>query len=130
MSSLIQLETRTATEFDFVLPRGFVDQRGVVHRQGLMRLSTARDELTVQKHRQVKMDPAYAALVMLAQVITRLGDLATVTPEMLEGLFSRDLAYLREFYNRINQQGDASLPVQCPDCNCQFNVELTLAGEF
>jgi hypothetical protein len=66
---------------------------------------------------------------MLSRVITRLGTLSAVTPELLESLFSRDLAYLREFYNRINQQGDAYIPVECPNCNRQFQVELSLAGE-
>jgi hypothetical protein len=58
-----------------------------------------------------------------------LGSLTEITPELLENLFSRDLAYLREFYNRINQQGDVYLPVQCPQCRTNFQVELALAGE-
>jgi len=67
--------------------------------------------------------------VLLSRVITRLGSLSSVTPEVLEGLFTRDLAYLREFYNRLNQQGDAYIPVQCPQCSTQFSVELSLSGE-
>jgi len=117
------------TEFDFYLPRGLVDAEGNVHQQGMMRLSTARDELAVQKDRRVQMHEDYGVLVMLSRVITRLGTLSAVTPELLESLFSRDLAYLREYYNRINQQGDAYIPVECPNCNRQFQVELSLAGE-
>lgn len=120
----------TYTEFEFVLPKGLVDEQGTVHQQGTMRLSTAKDELAVQKNRQVQTDPSYGVLVILSRVITRLGNLSSITPEMLENLFSRDLAYLREFYNRINQQGDALIPVQCPHCNGHFTAELTLAGEF
>ncbi|HEY9726980.1 MAG TPA: phage tail assembly protein [Chroococcales cyanobacterium] len=118
------------TEFDFTLPRGLVDEAGVVHRQGVIRLATAKDELMTQKDRKVKNDPAYAILVMLSRVITSLGSLATVTPELLENLFTQDLAYLRELYNRINQQGEASLPVECPACNHQFEVEFALSGEL
>jgi hypothetical protein len=33
------------TEFAFELPRGYVDQDGTLHRSGVMRLATARDEL-------------------------------------------------------------------------------------
>ena len=122
-------ENTICTEFNFILPRGLVDDRGGVHRQGVMRLATAKDELYVQKDSRVQQDSAYGVLVMLSRVITRLGSISSITPELLEELFTRDLAYLREFYNRINQQGNAYLPVQCPQCSSQFNVELSLSGE-
>jgi len=118
------------TTFDFELPRGLIDADGNVHRQGVMRLATAKDEIAVQKNRQAIAMPAYGTLVLLSCVIVRLGDLPSVTPEHLENLFSLDLAYLREFYNRINQQGEASIPVQCPLCQGEFDVELALSGEF
>jgi hypothetical protein len=117
------------TEFTFTLPRGLVDSRDHLHRQGLMRLATALDEISVENDRRVRNNQAYRPLVMFSRVITRLGSLTAVAPEQLEGLFSRDLAYLREFYNRINQQGDAHIPTQCPECNAQFAVELALSGE-
>jgi hypothetical protein len=117
------------TEFRFSLPRGLVDDGGKVHSQGFMRLAIAKDEIYVQKYPLVQDNPAYGFLVMLSLVITSLGDLSEVTPEKLENLFTYDLAYLREFYNRINQQGIASIPVKCPKCNNDFNVELELSGE-
>ncbi|MBW4505784.1 MAG: phage tail assembly protein [Scytonematopsis contorta HA4267-MV1] len=117
------------TEFDFILPRGFVDSDSNLHRQGVMRLATAKDEIFVQKNRAAQDNAAYGVIVMLSRVITRLGSLTEITPDLLENLFSRDLAYLREFYNRINQQGDAYIPVNCPQCQTRFDVELTLAGE-
>lgn len=122
-------ENLFSTEFDFILPGGLIDAQGGIHSQGVMRLATAKDEISVQKDRRVKDDPAYGVLVMLSRVIIRLGNLPSVTPEVLEGLFTRDLAYLREFYNRLNQQGDAYIPVQCPQCSTQFSVELSLSGE-
>jgi hypothetical protein len=33
------------TEYAFTLPRGHLDPAGTVHREGVMRLATARDEL-------------------------------------------------------------------------------------
>lgn len=117
------------TQFSFTLPRGLVDRAGNLHQQGVMRLATARDELIAHKHPQVQSSPDYLMLVLLSQVITQLGTLETVAPADLEQLFTRDLAYLREFYNRINQSGTAQLPAQCPQCQHQFHTELTLAGE-
>lgn len=117
------------TEFEFTLPRGLIDPQGVVHRHGLMRLATAKDEIAVQKDRRTQADPAYEVLVLLSQVITRLGNLPSASPELLENLFSLDLAYLREFFNRINQQEDAHIPVECPFCSHHFKVELSLSGE-
>jgi hypothetical protein len=118
------------TEFDFILPRGLIDLEGNIHRQGVMRLATAKDEIYLQKNRAVLDNSAYGVIVILSRVIVRLGNLSEITTDLLENLFSRDLAYLREFYNRINQQGDAYIPVQCPQCNGQFQVELALAGEL
>lgn len=118
-----------ATEFQFCLPRGFVDDTGVVHRQGTMRLATARDELVVQKDQRVNEHPTYGTLIMLSQVIITLGQLANVTADQLERLFTQDLAYLKEFYNRINQQGHALVPAECPKCAHGFKTELMLAGE-
>jgi Phage tail assembly chaperone proteins, E, or 41 or 14 len=117
------------TRFDFTLPRGFLDSEGNLHRQGTMRLATAKDEVIVHKNKAAQDNEVSAAIIMLSQVITQLGDLAQVTPELLENLFSRDLAYLREFYNRVNQQGNAQIETQCPHCNHGFSTEFIMAGE-
>ncbi len=117
------------TEFEFRLPRGWMDGEGGVHRQGVMRLATARDELVAQKDRRVRDYPGYGTLVLLAQVIVQLGDRDRVTPEELEALFTQDLAYLRDLYNRVNQQGSVQIPTQCPQCSHSFETELVLAGE-
>lgn len=122
-------ETLLTTEFDFSLPRGFIDETGALHRRGTMRLATARDELSLQKDRRVQTQSAYGTLVLLSQVIVRLGTFARVTPEQLERLFTQDFAYLKEFYNRVNQQGHALIGTQCPQCATTFKTELALSGE-
>jgi hypothetical protein len=118
------------TEFEFTLPRGLVDAEGAIHRYGVMRLATAKDEIAVQKDSRSQESSAYSTLVMFSRVIVRLGTLSQVTPEVLENLFSFDLSYLREFYNRTNQQGNAQIPVRCPNCSNQFQTELALSGEL
>lgn len=122
-------EQGLVTEFDFCLPRGLMDEAGDVHRKGKMRLATARDELVAHKDRRVQMHSAYRPLILLSQVIVGLGQLHQVTPEQLERLFTQDLAYLREFYNRVNQQGHALIATQCPHCAAAFETELALSGE-
>ena len=117
------------TEFNFTLPRGLIDSQDRVHRHGVMRLATAKDELWVQQERKVQDNPAYGTLIMLSRVISRLGSLNSVTPEQLEELVLRDISYLREFYNRINQQSNTYVPAHCPHCDTQFNARLELAGE-
>lgn len=119
-----------STQLSFTLPRGLVDNSGVAHRQGIMRLATARDELVAYKHRHVQAYPEYLMLVLLSQVVIQLGTLESVSPDDLENLLTQDLAYLRELYNRMNQTGSAQLPVQCPQCSHQFQTELVLSGEL
>jgi hypothetical protein len=117
------------TEFEFTLPKGLVDEQGMIHRQGRMRLSTAKDELILQKDPSAREGNAYAVLLRLARVVTKLGDLTQITPHLLENLFILDLAYLREFYNLVNQNNDDSIEVQCPRCSHEFRKKLAFAGE-
>ncbi|HET6953124.1 MAG TPA: hypothetical protein VFI47_22270 [Acidimicrobiales bacterium] len=112
------------TEFDFVLPRGYVDQDGVVHREGTMRLATARDELLPLYDGRVKERPEYLSVVLLARVVTRLGDVQ-VTDWVIEHLFASDLAFLQDLYRRINQEGHTRAALQCPDCQHEFTVDLS-----
>lgn len=117
------------TEFPFTLPRGYVDADGTLHREGVMRLATAFDEIAPLKDPRVQANPGYLVLILLSRVITKLGSLSHINPKVMEGLFSADLAFLQEFYQRINETGSARTTVTCPQCDTEFQVELTGAGE-
>jgi hypothetical protein len=112
------------TEFDFLLPRGYVDEDGTVHRDGTMRLATARDELLPLYDGRVKERPEYLSVVLLARVVTRLGTLDRVTDWTIEHLFASDLAFLQDLYRRINTEGHTRAVVDCPECRTQFSVDL------
>jgi hypothetical protein len=114
------------TEFDFVLPRGFVDASGTVHREGRMRLATARDELLPLHDDRVRANPPYLTVVLLARVITRLGSLEgdSVNAQVVENLFASDLAFLQDLYRRINSEGHTLAAVTCPACHERFSVDL------
>ena len=118
------------TEYEFTLPRGYVDQDGNLHRQGIMRLATAMDEIAPLRDLRVRANEAYLVIVLLSRVIVKLGDLPNVTPRVVENLFAADLAYLQAFYRRINEEGTTSFPVACPECQAEFEVDLAnLGGE-
>lgn len=112
------------TEFDFVLPRGYVDPGGTVHRDGTMRLATARDELLPLSDGRVRERPEWLTVVLLARVLTRLGTIDNVTDWEIEHLFASDLAFLQDLYRRINQEGHTRAAVECPDCKSQFTVDV------
>ncbi|MBE9070545.1 phage tail assembly protein [Leptolyngbya cf. ectocarpi LEGE 11479] len=113
------------TSFNFVLPKGLIDSQGSLHRQGRMRLATAKDEIICSQHPDVQSDPGYSTLVMLAQVVEQLGDLDTITPELLENLFRPDFQYLKLFYEQIHQGATPELTAQCPQCQHRFSMGLT-----
>src|SRR6516162_10189483 len=117
------------TEFPFTLPRGYVDAEGNVHRQGMMRLATALDEVAPMKDPRVQSNPGYLVIILLSRVITRLGDLNHINPKVIEGLFSADLAFLQDFYRRVNENGHSRLGVTCPHCEAKFEVETSSVGE-
>lgn len=112
------------TEFGFVLPRGYVDDHGTVHREGVMRLATARDEILPQRDPRVRENDAYLTVLLLSRVVTRLGSVSQVTAGTIEGLFASDLAFLQDLYRRINQEGHTQAAVTCPDCKHQFTIDL------
>lgn len=116
------------TEFSFTLPRGYVDEAGNVHRQGRMRLATAADEIFPLRDPRVTANQAYLVVVLLARVITKLGTLPEVNTGIIEGLFSADLAYLQDFYRRINENGHARIPAKCPSCATEFEIDLEESG--
>lgn len=103
--------TAFATEFEFTLPIGYVDGDGTLHRDGVMRLATAGDEILPLRDHRVQANPAYLTVIVLSRVIVRLGRLDMVNTKVVEDLFSQDFAYLQQFYNRINNIDDAGAEV-------------------
>ena len=116
------------TEFSFELPRGYVAGEGNVHRKGVMRLATARDEILPLRDPRVRDNESYLTVLLLSRVVTELGDLNSVTPGTIEGLFASDLAFLQDLYRRVNQEGHTQAAVVCPQCKHEFAVDVTGDG--
>ncbi|MBK9070918.1 MAG: phage tail assembly protein [Myxococcales bacterium] len=116
---------RIKTEFAFRLPRGYVDAEGNVHRDGVMRLATARDEIIPLQDYRVQNNRAYLVIVLLSRVISKLGKLDIITIEVVENLFSTDLAYLQEFYRKINEEAGAPKHhIACTACGHELDVDM------
>ena len=98
------------TEVDFELPKGYVDDSGTLHRRGVMRLATAADEILPLRDPRVQQNEAYLAVIVLARVIVRLGQLPEVHTGVIEGLFASDLAYLQRLYEELNSGDDVDSP--------------------
>jgi hypothetical protein len=112
------------TEFSFMLPRGYVDESGIVHRSGVMRLATARDELVPLRDDRVRENPPYLSVVLLARVITRLGTIDDIHAGIVEDLFASDLAFLQDLYKRVNAEGHTRAAVTCPSCRHDFDIDV------
>lgn len=117
------------TEFEFTLPRGYVDNNGNLHRQGVMRMSTAMDEIVPLRDLRVKSNQGYLAVVLLARVITKLGTLPEINTGIIENLFSADFAFLQEFYRQINENGTSIITATCPECSKKIEMDLGRLGE-
>jgi hypothetical protein len=112
------------TEYTFQLPRGFVDQSGTLHREGIMRLATAADEILPMRDPRVQQNPSYLTIVLLARVVTKLGSLAAVDTKVIEGLYTMDLAYLQDLYQRINAMDTPVYKGVCPHCGKDVDVPI------
>jgi hypothetical protein len=117
------------TEYEFTLPKGYVDADGNLHKDGIMRLATAADEILPQKDPRVKQNPAYLVVILLSRVISQIGEINNITPKTVEDLFSSDLAYLQDYYQRINENGSKNINTVCPKCEHPFEVEGSHPGE-
>ena len=112
------------TEYAFVLPRGLVEEDGTVHRDGVMRLATARDEILPLRDPRVRENEAYLSIVLLSRVLVRLGTSTEVHAGIVERLFAADLAFLQDLYRRVNQEGHTLAAVTCPSCEHDFQVDV------
>ena len=116
------------TEFEFTLPRGYVDEDGNLHRKGVMRLATAMDEIAPLRDPRVRQNQAYLVIILLARVITRLGSIEQVTPHEIENLFTGDLAFLQRLYRQVNERGTSAAPFTCPECSAEIEVDIASLG--
>lgn len=113
------------TEIAFTLPRGYIGEDGTVHREGVMRLATARDEIEPLRSSEVRDNQAYLSILLLARTVQRIGDVTEVTPQLIEQLFAVDFDHLQRLYERLNSDGEAVGVVSCPSCEHRFEVDLT-----
>jgi hypothetical protein len=112
------------TEYAFELPVGYLDDSGELHKQGTMRLARARDEIVPLRDPRVRDNEAYLTVLLLARTIPRLGTVSTITPAVIESLFTPDLAFLQDLYRRVNSEGHTRASVVCPSCGTDFTVDV------
>lgn len=101
------------TEIEFELPKGYVDDTGMLHRRGAMRLATAADEILPLRDPRVQQNEAYLAVIVLSRVITRLGSVGEIHTGVIESLYASDLAHLQRLYETFNA-ADATEPDLSP----------------
>lgn len=112
------------TEYSFVLPRGYLDKDGILHKEGTMRLANAGDEILPLKDPRVQQNPGYLTIILLARVITSLGSLQGVDTRIIERLYTMDLAYLQDLYQRINTMESPHYKTICPHCGQEITAPI------
>jgi len=117
------------TEIEFILPKGYLDEDGTLHKNGVMRLATASDEIMPFKDPRVQQNPQYLPVIVLSRVIIKLGELSDVNTRVIEKMFASDLTYLQDLYQQINTNGNVNKKATCPNCEHTFNVEMNEPGE-
>ncbi len=118
------------TEYEFELPKGYVDENGNLHRRGTMRLATAADEILPMRDQRVQQNPGYLTIILLARVITKLGDLRAIDTKTIERLFTADLAFLQNFYRQINETEKLTVKAMCPKCEHEHEVDISFLSEM
>lgn len=119
------------TEIEFSLPKGYLDETGMLHRRGTMRLATAADEILPLRDPRVQANPAYLTIIILARVIVKLGSVAMIDTQLVEGLYASDLEYLRRLYEEINaaEEPDGIVAGAAPAANGRNIGGMPMLGE-
>ena len=112
------------TQVEFELPKGYVDADGTVHKKGIMRLANAADEIIPMNDPRVKLNPAYLSILILERVVTKLGTLQRVDNKVIENLFTADMAYLQDLYQKINAIEPPEMNFVCPKCGHSFRATV------
>ncbi|MCL2399881.1 MAG: phage tail assembly protein [Defluviitaleaceae bacterium] len=118
------MSTEFLSEVPFELPRGYVDTDGIVHKNGVMRLATAADEILPLRDPRVVQNPAYLTVILLSRVITSLGDVPRMDPKIIEKLYSADLAFLQNMYSTINAIEPIVNTCVCKECGHKFDEAI------
>ncbi len=109
---------------DFALPHGYVDEAGVVHRNGRIRMATALDEVFALQDARVQGNEAFLPIVLLARVVVELGTVPAITPTVIGRLFAADLLYLQDLYLRHNSFAPMYADSICPACSSQIRLQV------
>ena len=117
------------TIFEFTLPKGYVDSAGEIHRRGKMRLATAADEISATRDPRVLSNPSYLTIVILGKVVTELEGLNMVSANIIEKLFTADLAFLQDMYQRINDVEPPVIHAVCPKCGEALEIPINFTVE-
>lgn len=123
------MEMEFVTEYDFELPRGYIDYEGVLQKKGKMRLATAADEILPLRDPEVQRNPGYLTIILLSRVILNIGTTTVVNRDVIENLFTADLQYLQNMYQAINGVNEPSITVTCPQCGAIHEVPLNFTQE-
>lgn len=111
-------------EFSFTLPRGYVEESGTLHRDGVMRLARALDEVAPFEDKRASANEAYLSILLLSRVVVRLGNISPVSPSVIEKLFASDFAYLQDLYVTVNEEANRVFETECPACGERFGLDL------
>lgn len=121
--------TGLQTHHSFTLPQGYLDPEGEVHREGVMRLATARDEIEPLRDPEVRRNEAYLSVLLLSRTVLQIGAITEITPNLIQELFAADFDHLQRLYERLNTDEGARGSVACPDCRQRFEVDISQIEE-
>lgn len=122
------MELDFVTEFEFDLPKGYIDSSGVLHKHGVMRLATAADEILPLRDQRVLQNPGYLTIILLSRVVTQLGTLPRLDPRIVEKFYSSDLAFLQSMYQTINAVEPVVDSCVCPECGHKFEQPVNFTS--
>ena len=124
-------EDAVKTEYTYELPKGFVDDKGQLHKDVAIREITGADQ-EAMLNPQFKNNPAKMLTALLARVIVKLGALEgrQVDTNVTAAMFKSDRDFLIMKLKEIDSGPEMEIDVECPDCGKKFKAMLDVSDFF
>lgn len=103
-------------EFEVMLPIGYTDAMGAIHRRAVLRKMRGHEEALLY---DTTLSPAQLVTQLIHHCLVRLGDLPAVEAEVVAQLYSADRNYLLLELRRITLGDQLQTWYTCPRCGAE-----------
>lgn len=110
-------------EREFTLPVG-LEAKGTINRKGVIRPSTAMDEIETQEEAGIRFNNRLRDIALLKRLVVKIGEISPVTEEDILNLYEADFIYLQILCEEIEKTNQSRHITVCPRCGQEHPFDI------